>query len=154
MDHKLPHCLRALWHVYRKGLDWFQWCQSFRFELTMCFGPFALCVVACWWLGKTQDVLQFHINEMDRDLPSCLQALRHVYRRGLDWFQQSRSFRFGLTMCFGSFWLQDAHSGRNGRLYCNSTWARWIGSSVLVCGYFSMYTEEVWIGSNSVGLFV
>jgi hypothetical protein len=30
----------------------------------------------------------------------------------------------------------------------------WIASFLLVGGYFGMYTEEVLIGSNSVGLFV
>ena len=52
-------------------------------------------------------------------------------------------------------WLHAHMAGWNGWLYyCRSSWARWIGSSVLVCRYFSMYTEEVWIGSNSVGLFI
>ena len=33
-------------------------------------------------------------------------------------------------------------------------WARLIVSSVLVCRYFAMHTEEVWIGFSSVGHFV
>jgi hypothetical protein len=33
-------------------------------------------------------------------------------------------------------------------------WARWIGASVLVCGYFSMHAVEVWNGIGSVGPFV
>ena len=37
------------------------------------------------------------------DAPSSLQALQHVYRRGLDWFQEHRAFRLGLGMCFGPF---------------------------------------------------
>jgi hypothetical protein len=51
-------------------------------------------------------------------------------------------------MCFGPFWrMHDATTGRNGRLYCNSSWARWIGSSVLVCGYFGMYKKRSWLVS-------
>jgi hypothetical protein len=59
---------------------------------------------------KQPDVLQFLINKRDHDLPSCLQVLWHVYRRGLDWFQQHWSFRLGLAMCivppFGTWMMR------------------------------------------------
>jgi hypothetical protein len=30
----------------------------------------------------------------------------------------------------------------------------WIGSSLLICGYSSLYTEAVWIGFSSVSHFI
>jgi hypothetical protein len=108
MDRDLPSCLQVLRHVYRRGLDWFQWCQSFRLGYPCVLVHFTLA-------GRTRldagmALLQFLMNEMDCDLPSCLQVLRHVYRRGLDWFQQHWSFCLGLAMCFGPFGTC-AHSG-------------------------------------------
>ena len=72
------------------------------------------------WTKRTA-LLQFLMNEMDCDLPSCLRVLRHVYRRGLDWFQQCRSFRLGYSCVLVHFvaWMRTA--GRNGQLYCDSS---------------------------------
>ena len=67
----------------------------------MCFGPSP--TRAHGWM-KQPDVLQFLMNSKDRELPSCLWVLRHVNRRGIDWFQRPPwSFRLGLAMCFGPF---------------------------------------------------
>ena len=82
-DRELPSCLWVLPNVNRRHIDWFQhppW--SFHLGLAMCFGPFAWRIVA--WLDEMPDVLQFHINKMEGELPSWLQALWHVYRRGRD----------------------------------------------------------------------
>jgi hypothetical protein len=126
MDRDLPSCLRALWHVYRRGLDWFQQPWSFRSGLTMCFGLYCAC---CWlhgWTKLTALLLGFLLmNKMDRDLPSCLRALWHVYRRGLDWFQQPWSFRSGLTMCFD--------------LYCACCWLHgWTKLTALLLWFLLM----------------
>ena len=96
MDWVLHPCLQVLWHVYRRGLDWFQQPWSFRLETKMCFGPFHRMYAR---LDEMANFLRFLINEMD--LPSCLRVLQHVYRRGLDWFQQHWFFHLELAMCFG-----------------------------------------------------
>jgi hypothetical protein len=125
------------------------------FGLAMSFCPFALRIAHCGaWQDETPDILQFHINEMDRDIPSCLWVLWRVYRRCLDWFLQCQSFRFGLFVCFDPFCTWTRTTGQNGRLGWDSTSTRWIATFPLVCGYFGMYTEEVWSGSNSVSHFV
>ena len=71
-----------------------------------------------WWLAPHhgQLLLQFLLNEMDRDLPSCLWALRHVFRRGIDWFQKwCRSFCTRYSLAFGPFtactcgWMKRLH---------------------------------------------
>ena len=54
--------------------------------------------------------------------------------------------RFGLGQ-----WID---AGRNRRLYCNSSSTRWIASFLLVCGYIGMFTEEAWIGLDSISPFV
>ena len=99
-DRDLPSCLQALRHVYRRGLDWFQQPWSFRLGYS---SVLIHCVAWMRTAGRNADILQFLLNKMDRDLPSCLQVIRHVYRRGLDWFQQCRSFRLGSKMYFGPF---------------------------------------------------
>ena len=45
-------------------------------------------------LDETNCSLQFLINKMDFQLPSCLWVHWHVYRSGLDGLQQCQSFRF------------------------------------------------------------
>jgi hypothetical protein len=89
IDRDFPSCLQVLRHVYRRGLDWFQQCKSFRLglKLSLLHLPHGRAL----WTKRTA-LLQFLLNKMDRDLPSCLQVLRHVYRRGLDWFQQHWSY--------------------------------------------------------------
>ena len=90
LDWKLPPCLRVLRHVYRRGLDWFQQCQSFRLGYSSVLVHFVaythgwikwttLCKTAAW----TRWIPSIH---------PCLRVLWHVYRRGLDWFQQHWSY--------------------------------------------------------------
>jgi hypothetical protein len=146
MDRDLPSCLRALRHVYRRGPDWFQACHSLGLRSSSVLVHFVQ-----WphdWT-KWPALFQFLMNEMDRDLLSCLRALRHVQRRGLDWFQQCQSLDLGCSSVLVHFaaWM---HSWMKCRLYCDSSGRRWIGSSSLVCGYFGMPREEVSTGFNSV----
>jgi hypothetical protein len=101
MDCDLPSGLQVLRHVYRRGLNWFQQCQSFRLGYSFVLVQFVTWMHG-WWTKRTA-LLQFLLNKMDRDLPSCLQVLQHVYRRGLVWFQQHWSFCLGLAMCSGPF---------------------------------------------------
>ena len=102
MDRDLPSCLQVLRHVYRRGLDWFQQVSVFSFGVEKCVLVQVTHGCALW--TKWTAILQFLLNKMDCNLPSCLRVLWHVYRRGLDWFQQCQSFGwFGLPVYFGSF---------------------------------------------------
>ena len=88
MDWELCPCLRALWHVNRRGLDWFQQRRSFRLGYSCVLVPLVHRHSMSGWQAQTY----YLMNKMDHDLPSCLRVLRHVYRRGLDWFQQHWSY--------------------------------------------------------------
>ena len=86
------------------------------FGLLICFGLYCAC---CWLHGWTKltALLQFLLNKIDRDLPSCLQVLRHVYRRGLDWFQQHWSY----IDCFPPRGVQKWRQTKNARCFTFGT---------------------------------
>ena len=53
-------------------------------------------------LDEMLGLLQLFRNDMDWELILCLWwTLRHAQTRGINWFQQPRSFRLELKMCFG-----------------------------------------------------
>ena len=64
------------------------------------------------------------------------------------WSRKCVLVRFGHRRAH-AWWLHETDS-----FIAIPQWARWIVSSVLLCGYFSMYIEEVWIGFGSIGPFV
>jgi hypothetical protein len=68
----------------RSGLVWQR--RSFRLGYTYVLVHLALGRCIAGRNGKAQ--MYYLMNKMDRGLPSCLRVLRHVYKRGLDWFQQ------------------------------------------------------------------
>ena len=120
------------------------------FGLLICFGPFCrihllldemdsfVCKTASWtrWITRSVLLVCKHFGMYTEEV------LIGSNSTGLCvWSQNCVLVHFG---------RKDLRSVRNGQLCCNSSWARWIGSSVLVCKHFGMYMEEVWIGSNHV----
>ena len=108
------------------------------------------------WMKQTALLGYLMNNETDRDLPSCLQALWHVYRRGLDWSQQRQSFRLGYSSVLVLFVVTAyTHGCAKWTALCIRPHGQdGFQASILVCGYFGMYTEGDWIGFSSVSPFV
>ena len=106
MDCEIPPCLQVLRHVYRRGLDWFQQCESFRLGCSFVL-VYTAHAAGCVAVRNLQLCWDSSLNENDRDHPSCLQALWHVYRRGLVWFQQCQSFHLGYSSVLVHFVVAD-----------------------------------------------
>ena len=101
--------LRVLRHVNRRGLDWFWQHWSFCLDSSSCFGSY--CAL---WRGSTNQTAfscNSSLGKMDCRLYPSLRVIRRVYKRGLDWFQQPRSFRLGYSCVlvhFGPFCHKEA----------------------------------------------
>ena len=63
-------------------------------------------------------------------------------------------FSFGVRNVFWSILHMHVLLVETDGFVVNPPWARWIVSSVLLWGYFGMYTEEVLTDSNSLGHFI
>ena len=74
------------------------------FGLPMSFGAFCR-MNAQWRDGRLY--CNSSMDKMDCELCPCLRVRRHVYRRGLDWFQQPWSFRLSSSSVLVHF----AHCG-------------------------------------------
>ena len=123
------------------------------FGLLICFGPF--CRRRHGWMKRTALYVRPHGQDGSR--PSFLFAgtLACIQKRsGL--VPTVSVISFGLLICFGPFCCVDAQH----------SWTKWTAlcirphgqdgfrASILVCGYFGMYTEGDWIGFSSVSPFV
>jgi hypothetical protein len=134
----------------------FQQPRSFRYWLLMSFGPFGMWRMHTTALeARNSRLYCFLMNKMDRDLPSCLRALRHVYRRGLDWFQQCQSFGLGYSSVLVHFVAYTHGWTKRTALYVQLQHGQdGFRASIHVCEPFGMCKEEVLTGSNSLGPFV
>ena len=104
-------------------------------------------------VDEKQVLLHFLMSEIALELPPCLWVLEHVYRRGLGDFELVEMEAWGASFAFTPLFGIFTHgSQRMALLHFLMRLVDWM--LPLACKHFSMYTEEAWIGSKSIGLFV
>ena len=94
------------------------------------------------------------MDKMDSKHPSLFAGTSACILKGTGLGSAVEVLSFGFETVFWSICRIYARLDEMDGFIAITQWARWIESPVLLCGYFGMHTEEVWIGSNSVSHFV